>query len=81
MYPRGINAYFAIPIRCRFQVSLFKPSVKALNALTRLHAIFAEWYLGSQNPLIYLIVVPFRPDRACLPHGGRVPGQIEYDGI
>jgi hypothetical protein len=29
--------------------------LKPLNPLNRLIAIFVEWYIGSQNPLIYLI--------------------------
>jgi hypothetical protein len=41
MYPRGFNASFLyVPIRYRFKVPLFKPSVKALNPLDRLNAIF-----------------------------------------
>jgi hypothetical protein len=48
--PGSLNAQFLyryVPIRYRFQVSLFKPSVKAPNPLNRL--------IGPQNPLIYLI--------------------------
>jgi hypothetical protein len=42
--PRSLPAQFLyVPIRCRFQVSLFKPHLKPLN----------RRYVGSRNPLSF----------------------------
>jgi hypothetical protein len=46
MYQSGVDSN---------QRSLFKPSVKALNPLNRLNAIFVQYRIGTQNRLIYLI--------------------------
>ena len=40
-------------------MSVFKPSVKALNPLNRLNAIFVSWNIGSQNPLSMQLVHEF----------------------
>jgi hypothetical protein len=45
MYQSGIG----------FKCPYSNPSVKALNPVNRLNAIFVSWYIVSQNPLFYLI--------------------------
>jgi hypothetical protein len=46
MHPEACGS-ISLHTKCRFQVSLFKPSVKALNPLNRLMAVLVQWCIGS----------------------------------